>query len=101
MNLLKRVNDNVRTAADIGYSFYLPGQKTPYLQIDEDAEAVLETIRADYSGTLPFDDKADPEVIREAFGLSKAAFKRAVGHLYRAKRVELRKGSIVAKEEQV
>ncbi|MBQ1877528.1 MAG: dihydroxyacetone kinase subunit DhaK, partial [Erysipelotrichaceae bacterium] len=36
MNLLKRVNDNVRTAADIGHSFYLPGQKTPYLQIDED-----------------------------------------------------------------
>ncbi len=79
----------------------LSAREKAYLQIDEDAEAVLETIRADYSGTLPFDDKADPEVIREAFGLSKAAFKRAVGHLYRAKRVELRKGSIVAKEEQV
>ena len=30
---------------------------------------------------LPFDDKASPEVIAGTFGLSKAAFKRAVGHL--------------------
>ena len=51
-----------------------------YLQINEDAENVLEIIE-EFAGVLPFDDKASPEVIRREFGLSKNAFKRAVGHL--------------------
>ncbi len=65
-----------------------------YLEIGEDSERILQKIRADYAGELPFDDKADPEVIREVFGLSKAAFKRAVGHLYRERLVELSGGKI-------
>ena len=43
---------------------------------------------------LPFDDKASPEVIQREFGLSKAAFKRAVGRLLKEKQVELRDGKI-------
>ena len=35
-------------------------------------------------GELPFTDKADPERIRDEFGMSKAAFKRAVGRLLKA-----------------
>ena len=46
-----------------------------YLQINEDAENVLEVIN-EFAGVLPFDDKASPEVIRREFGLSKNAFKR-------------------------
>ena len=65
-----------------------------YLQMDEDAEAVFERIREDFGGELPFDDHADPEKIREVFGLSKAAFKRAVGRLYKERRVELSGGRI-------
>ena len=51
-----------------------------YLQINEDAENVLEVIN-EFAGVLPFDDKASPEVIQREFGLSKGAFKRAIGHL--------------------
>lgn len=65
-----------------------------YLEINSDAEAVLSVIREDYSGELPFDDKADPERIREVFGLSKAAFKRAVGHLYKERIITLEEGTI-------
>ena len=65
-----------------------------YLEINSDAEAVLSVIREDYDGELPFDDKADPERIREVFGLSKAAFKRAVGHLYKERIVEITDGTI-------
>lgn len=65
-----------------------------YLEINSDAEAVLSVIREDYSGELPFDDKADPERIREVFGLSKAAFKRAVGHLYKERIITLAEGTI-------
>jgi predicted RNA-binding protein (virulence factor B family) len=34
-------------------------------------------------GTLPFDDKSSPEAIRKEFGVSKKAFKQALGSLYK------------------
>lgn len=60
-----------------------------YLQINEDAEMVMDVID-EYAGVLPFDDRADPEIIRREFGLSKNAFKRAVGRLMKEGRVEIR-----------
>lgn len=69
-----------------------------YLQIDEDAENVLQVIR-EFAGVLPFDDKAAPEVIRREFGLSKNAFKRAVGHLLKEEKIEIRERRIYLKEE--
>ncbi|MDO4620528.1 MAG: S1-like domain-containing RNA-binding protein [Lachnospiraceae bacterium] len=65
-----------------------------YLQMDIDAEAVLACIRDEYHGELPFDDKADPERIKEEFGLSKAAFKRAVGRLYKEHKIVIEGGRI-------
>ena len=67
-------------------------------QMSEDAEMVADVIRS-YGGTLPFNDKADPERIRDEFGLSKNAFKRAVGRLLKEGRVELTEKTIVLKEE--
>ena len=64
-----------------------------YEQIREDAENVFQVIE-EFAGVLPFDDKASPEVIQREFGLSKAAFKRAVGHLLKEKQIELRDGKI-------
>ncbi len=65
-----------------------------YLQMDEDAEYVMQTIR-EYEGVLPFDDKASPELIMREFGLSKNAFKRAVGRLMKQGRVEISNGKIL------
>ena len=47
-------------------------------QMDADAELILKRIQS-YDGVLPFNDKADPDTIKAEFGMSKAAFKRAVG----------------------
>ena len=58
----------------------LSSREKAYLQINEDAEAVMLAIE-EFSGVLPFTDKASPEVIKREMGLSKNAFKRAVGHL--------------------
>ena len=44
----------------------------------------------EYEGVLPFDDKVSPEIIRREMGLSKNAFKRAVGHLMKVGRAEIR-----------
>lgn len=60
-----------------------------YIQINEDAENVLQIIE-EFAGVLPFDDKASPKVIKREFGLSKNAFKRAVGHLLKEGKVEIR-----------
>ena len=64
-------------------------RKKAYLQMDEDAETVLRVID-EYDGVLPFDDKVSPEVIKREMGLSKNAFKRAVGHLMKEGKVEIR-----------
>ena len=57
-------------------------------QMDVDAEKVLKVI-GEYAGVLPFNDKASPERIMREMQMSKAAFKRAVGHLYKARMIEI------------
>lgn len=66
----------------------LSSKQKAYIQIEEDADMVLSVIE-EYAGVLPFDDKASPEVIKREFGLSKNAFKRAVGHLLKEGKVEI------------
>lgn len=68
-----------------------------YIQINEDAESVYSVIE-EFAGVLPFDDKASPEVIQREFGLSKAAFKRAVGHLLKEGKIEIRDRRIYIKK---
>lgn len=57
-------------------------------QMDEDAEKVLGVIE-EYAGALPFNDKASPETIMREMQMSKAAFKRAVGRLYKERKIEI------------
>ena len=66
-------------------------RKKAYQQIGDDAEQILEVMR-ERGGVLPFDDKASPEQIAEVFGLSKAAFKRAVGHLLKERQIAKENG---------
>ncbi len=70
-----------------------PKQKA-YLQMNTDAEKLLEELRME-EGVLPFDDKASPELINARFGMSKAAFKRAVGHLLKERKIILEDGQII------
>lgn len=74
----------------------LSAKKKAYLQMDEDAALVLQVID-EFAGVLPFDDKVSPEVIKREFGLSKAAFKRAVGHLLKERKVEIKDHRIYRK----
>lgn len=69
-----------------------------YLQIGEDAEVVMKVID-EYDGVLPFGEKVSPEVIKREFGLSKGAFKRAVGHLLKAGRIRLGENRIFRVDE--
>lgn len=64
-----------------------------YIQINTDAEKVLEIIDS-FDGILPFTDKALPEVIRRETGMSKSEFKRAVGNLLKNGRIEITEKAI-------
>lgn len=64
-----------------------------YIQMEPDAERLMEIIES-YAGVLPFSEKASPEVIKRETGLSKNAFKRAVGHLYKERKIDLKDGKI-------
>ena len=68
-------------------------REASYLQMDEDADKVLSIIRS-YAGVLPFTEKASPEVISRETGLSKNAFKRAIGRLYKQRQITLEGGKI-------
>lgn len=59
-----------------------------YIQIGIDAEKVMEIIES-FDGVLPFNDKARPETIKRETGMSKNEFKRAVGNLLKAGRIEI------------
>ena len=64
-----------------------------YLQIEKDAQAVLDLLES-YAGSLPFNDKAAPEVIKYETGMSKNEFKRAVGNLLKQGKIEITERSI-------
>lgn len=57
-------------------------RKKAYLQMEDDAAALMEYMEA-HGGDMPYGDKSSAEEIREVFGMSKAAFKRALGRLYK------------------
>jgi len=59
-----------------------------YKQMDKDAEMILEAIQTNYHKKLSISDKASPEEIKKEFGLSKKAFKRAIGRLLKARLIE-------------
>lgn len=59
-----------------------------YLQMHKDADEVLKLIDS-YDGILPFNDKASPELIRQETGMSKNEFKRAVGNLLKAGKIQI------------
>lgn len=67
------------------------------MQMNRDAEVVLEALQAK-KGRLSFNDKADPEVIKRELGLSKNAFKRAVGKLLKEQKIEIGTDNIVLKD---
>lgn len=71
----------------------LSPRKKAYLQMDEDGEKILKVIE-EYDGVLPYNDKVSPEIIKRDFDMSKAAFKRAAGHLMKAGKIEITEKSI-------
>jgi len=64
--------------------------------LEGDALRIYEYLKK--NNPMPFTDKSDPQEIFETFHMSKAAFKRALGRLYKEGRVNLKKDKTELKE---
>lgn len=63
------------------------------MQMDKDAELLLQYLET-HDGIIPFTDKADPELIKKEFRMSKNAFKRAIGRLLKENKVKITQKNI-------
>lgn len=63
------------------------------MQMDKDAELILQKMEK-RGGVLPFTDKADPELIKKEFNMSKNAFKRAIGRLLKERKIQINENNI-------
>lgn len=68
-----------------------------YKRIEGEAGKVLELLE-DNNGYLPYHDKSNPEEIYEFFGMSKKAFKMAIGSLYKQELITLTQTGIKLNE---
>ena len=66
--------------------------------IGKDAETIYQYL-IKQGGKMPFTDKSDPEAIFRQFGISKSAFKRALGFLMKQQKIEQKKGWTFLRKE--
>ncbi len=92
VNVGDTVNARVTAVKEDG-KLDLSIREKAYIQMNLDAERVMEIIES-FDGVLPFNDKARPETIKRETGMSKNEFKRAVGNLLKAGRIEIKENCI-------
>ena len=63
--------------------------------IDSDVDKLLRKLEASREGFVLLTDKSSPEAIRFQMQMSKKAFKKAVGNLYKQKRISIESDRIV------
>ena len=61
--------------------------------MDDDMEVILGYLQK-HGGILPYTDKSDPDLIKTNLGISKSAFKRAVGRLLKTNQIIMQEGKI-------
>lgn len=66
----------------------LSNRKRSYLEIDDDSKKILYYLEEN-DVTINLGDKSSPDKIYKVFGFSKAAYKRAIGKLYKEKYIRI------------
>lgn len=98
-----RIGDSIRmrvTAVKPDGKLDLSPNERVEVQMDKDAELVMKVID-EFEGVLPFGEKVSPEIIKREFGISKAAFKRALGRLYKQGRIQITESRIYKADRQM
>ncbi len=68
-------------------------QKSGYEKIDEISQKVLDTLIKE-GGTVSVGDKSSPEIIYEMFGVSKKSYKKAIGALFKNRKITIEEKGI-------
>jgi len=79
----------VRDDGKIDLCLQKPGPE----KVDEVAEKIVEKLRA-AGGFVSITDKSAPEIIYSLFGVSKKTYKKAIGALYRKRRIIIENNGI-------
>ncbi|APC97968.1 CvfB family protein [Francisella frigiditurris] len=79
---------NVRDDGRIDLSLQLV-----HKDLDKNA-SLIEDYLETHRGFAPFNDKSDPEAIKRQFGISKLAFKRAIGTLLKQQKISIKEDGI-------
>lgn len=95
MKVGDRVDARV-TAVKADGKLDLSVREKAFIQMDVDAAMLLEKMNRQ-GGRLAFTEKADADFIKSETGLSKNAFKRAIGRLLKAGKIEIKENSIETK----
>ncbi|MBB4119801.1 hypothetical protein GGR32_002107 [Mesonia hippocampi] len=84
-NKLKAWVKKIRPDNKIDLSLQRPG----YRSIEPNADYILETLKTK-GGFMPLHDKSTPEEIKGTLEMSKKSFKRAIGKLYKIKKIDIK-----------
>jgi len=68
-------------------------QKPGYTAVEDFSDVLLRYIN-EHGGSIEITDKSDPETIKKIFNVSKKIFKKAVGKLYKDKKIQIGKDNI-------
>ena len=90
-----KIHGRVAFVRDDG-KYMISLRQKAYIQIDADSAKILDILKE--SGSVPYGDKSDANDIKRVFNMSKGAFKRAIGHLYKNGVIELEPEKIKLKE---
>ena len=69
-------------------------EKIGYRNIEPNAQVLLECLENDAQGCLKLTDKSSPEAIKSKVQMSKKSFKKAVGTLYKQRRIRIESDGI-------
>jgi hypothetical protein len=87
-DILKGIIKKIRPDNKIDVSLQRPG----YRGIEPNADKVMEVLQATEDGFLSLHDKSNPELIYNTVHLSKKAFKKAIGTLYKNRQITIENG---------
>lgn len=85
---LKGIIKKIRPDNKLDISLQRPG----YRGIEPNAKKIMEILEATEDGFLPLHDKSKPELIYDTVHLSKKAFKKAIGTLYKERQITIENG---------
>ena len=93
IHIATHVRARVSQVRNRDHRLILSPHKQGYKMINTDGAVVMRKLKA-AGGFLPYGDKTPPAVIGREFGLSKGAFKRAIGHLQKRGKLRIGKDGI-------